>query len=304
LIEDFERLVNEIYSTVDKKFEGTEGGSTSSLVLLFTIRNRLISVSINLGDSPILLLNSSTANKVLETSYDCTWENIDEYTKVVENCNANGKKPPQAIYGRYNTPGSKRLPNILEKDKPFPLYKFVNGKPTFDKDTYDAFTLALSRYDVPGGTQTSKYMTVQRLEGTQWHDFKQLEGYETTNWGSTVSYDVPYQISGSIQVSRSFGDFHLKRCFPVIREPSIYIHELEEDFVGMFITMSDGLADCLYNFEICEKVMYDLTAQELSEKLMKDMITKMLTTREFIVKDGKPTWDDCSISIIKISSTV
>lgn len=280
--EKLQTLFNIIYDAIDESLKLCSSGTTTSIVLIY---NKKKIVSVNLGDSTIALMDK----EINFLSKSCNWEDISEYKLFVENCLKKDIEPCPIVIGRYNLDFAN-IKNPYNAYEPFNMYKIdSNGNIEYDKLQIKTFVKQSKKFfKLVGGSQGLKKMTYQERVDDNWVDVEPYEGYEHTNWGSVLSL----QQLGSIQISRVLGDKHLKRKYPLSNQPIIDIIDIEENYNGYLLIMSDGIYDAWYNHELLQFVnSYD--GNNLSESIIDETINKL----------DLDFWDDGSIITLKIISS-
>jgi serine/threonine protein phosphatase PrpC len=283
-ITEFEKVIKENYMKINNIFINELSGTTSTFVIITIIDNKSFIITINLGDSPSIIINSKTG-KVTQTHWNCSWDDEHEYNNIINYCSKQNIKPPKVIAGRFNTKSGKKLNNTFLQDSPFIIY---NREPIINEPHIKALILESWNQNKIGGFQSVRKMTKQMYihKEQKWVDILPIEGYEHKNYGATPLINN----EGLCQITRSFGDVLQKKY--VLQYPNIYIHELSEDDECYVIVMSDGLSDKVYYYQLSEKCLkyHNLSVKEIVENI----ITEVYESAGGYIRD------DVSIALCRI----
>ena len=264
-IKEFEELINQNYMKINNIFINELSGTTSTFVIITIINNKSFIITINLGDSPAIIINSNTG-KVIQTYWNCSWDDEHEYQNIINYCYKKNITPPKVIAGRFNTKSGKKLNNTFIQDSPFIIY---DREPIINEFHVKALILESWNHNKIGGFQSIRKMTKQMYfhEEKKWVDILPIDGYEHKNYGATPLIND----EGLCQTTRSFGDALQKKY--VLQNPNIYIHELSENDECYVIVMSDGLSDKIYYYQLSEKCLkyHNLDVKEIVENIIKEV---------------------------------
>jgi len=214
-----EELLREVFRELDERLCAAfplDGGSTLTVVVVWTGEEETTVACANVGDSEAVLVQDGSA-RLLST--DHTWENPQEYAAYLERARRRGVRPLPACYGPRQV-------------RSVPVYEEGSAEVSED-NARKVFRKMAEEHRCVGGNQSLRKM-LRVVDGQT----VPMEGYLHTNWGATVD---------NVQISRSIGDASQKGT--VLRsDPSMSCVRVggEEVFVVLY---SDGVGDLLY---VCE----------------------------------------------------
>jgi serine/threonine protein phosphatase PrpC len=300
---------NRIFTNMRDTCAGLDSGSTVTIAILFIERGNRYVLSMNVGDSPCIIIDNKTG-RVIKLSQDHNWDNPIEYGKYRDYCRAMGIEPHRACYNRFNNGGL----TIIDKDgeeKPFLIYK--EGSIDIDEDNRDyVWKKITERSSIQpfGGTQShARYVEqVQDTDG-KWYDYGPALEHAHENWGST-NIDKGYK---SLQMTRSIGD----DIFELDHKPSITLFRVPPDMGNITIMLgSDGVFDTGFCYEfgnIVKQIVeqeLDITGQDIATYMIDYILSLQkvgLTTRITNTVIGgvprsviQPTWDDISVVVCRM----
>lgn len=296
---------NRIFTNMRDTCAGLDSGSTVTIAILFIERGNRYVLSMNVGDSPCIIIDNKTG-RVIKLSQDHNWDNPIEYLKHCDFRKAKGIEPDKACYHRFNNGGI----TIIDKDgeeKPFIIYKKDSADIDEDNRNY-VWQKITERYSIQpfGGIQShARYVEqVQDTDG-KWYDYGPALEHAHENWGST---NVVEKGKKSIQMTRSIGD----EDFELDHKPSIILFQLPPDMTDITIMLgSDGVFDTGFFYEFGDIVKQ--IVEQKSDSTGHDIATYMIDYVLSLQKSGlttritntvisgvprsviQPTWDDISV---------
>ena len=284
------------------------GGATLTvwMVLQDNRTGRIFVVTSNVGDSPLLLIQTS-CGRVGEMTTRHSWDSIQERRVHNKACIEAGVPIPVVIYARWNTEGRRTIRDPQGRFSPLRMYKTDDKIDEIDEANRDHVVKMLRAMGKrPGGVQSRirKLQRVRRRGSSEWED-DVLEGTGHENFGSTpLEFDETRGIvDGGPQMTRSVGDQRYKRYkrpahdnIPYMTAaPSVSILECWGATHFALVGFSDGPGDALYSSEFGERTQEyfekhkEGNAQGLADHLMEAV------QREGSFFFGTPRWDDLSM---------
>lgn len=192
----------------------THSGSTYVQMLFHQWEHRRWVITVNVGDSEALLVDSNT---VLQCSVAHNWDNYDVYRRYVSNCTV---PPHNVCYNRWNASSKYKTSGPDGLYEPIMLYDTLYRP---DMGTAAFVQQKMARRQYPYGTQSVRMPT---------------HAYE--NWGSCVCVDN----KALGQLITCYGDQDEHRVTGVPYDMvHIYIHELSATEDVYAIVQSDGVSN-------------------------------------------------------------
>ena len=280
------------------------GGATLTVwvVLQDNRTGRIFVVTSNVGDSPLLLIQTS-CGRVGEMTTRHSWDSIQERRVHNKACIEAGVPIPEVIYARWNTEDRQTIPDPQGRFSPIRMFKGSTDEiDEVNRDHVVKMVRAMGKR--PGGVQSRirKLQRIRRRGSSEWED-DVLEGTGHENYGSTpLEFDERRGVmDGGPQMTRSIGDRRYKgnkgstRVPYMTAAPSVSILECWGATHFALVGFSDGPGDALYSSEFGELTQTYFekhvggNAQGLADHLMESV------QREGSFFFGTPRWDDLSM---------
>lgn len=208
-----ERDLRELVKSFLVSAPDTRSGATYVQMLCHQWRHRRWVITINVGDSEALLVDSSS---VLQCSVAHNWDDRDVYKRYMNTC---ASTPQPVCYNRWNA-GKLTMTGPNNSREPILLYD-ARGVPVWENAQFVSNKLARRNY--PFGTQSVR-----------------MPSHAYENWGSCVC--VNNKALGQLVVS--FGDQGERSktgaSYDMIH---VYVHELGPDEDVTAIVQSDGVSN-------------------------------------------------------------
>ncbi|EKU22197.1 hypothetical protein NGA_0170700 [Nannochloropsis gaditana CCMP526] len=307
---------------LEKELQSPTGGTTGSTVQLLALTGKVFGVVSNVGDSPVLLVETRTGRVQVLTGRHA-WDNPEERQRYLARCARMGVMPREVVYGRINC-GGMRMTDRNGTQEPLLMYK--PGSSEVCTETRDWLCEQVEkRYrNSIGGSQSIRRMVLERLkageeEGGEWEVFKALEGHGHMNWGATVLVNG----EGKIQMTRSLGDRQEKRAAYIWAEPDVAVFEVGPGEDWTVVACSDGVGDMWYFHELGALATAFFAKKDeaggeggegggaqliLEETIERGEVTPGygVAPRVFSVVRGeglkRPLWDDLSVHCARIQT--
>ncbi len=194
----------------------THSGATYVQMLFHQWEHRRWVITVNVGDSEALLIDSKT---VLQCSVAHNWDNYDVYRRYVTNCTGT---PQNVCYNRWNASSKYKTSGPDGLYEPIMVYDALYRP---DQQTAAFVQQKMARKNYPYGTQSVRMPT---------------HVYE--NWGSCVC--VNNRALG--QLVSCYGDQDERQLTGVPYDMvHIYIHELSADEDVYAVVQSDGVSNSM-----------------------------------------------------------
>jgi len=269
------------------------GGTTATVCMII---NRQHCVTLNVGDTPAMLIQEDGSFEMLTASHSADSE--EEYTRYCAHCSKLGVKPASFVYSRFNCDGGPRLPGPDGNFRPIPIFALENERPV----PIEANCEYVASLGYHGGIQTVRKHVVTDDTGKAIGTVREKRH---CNWGSTVG--------GGPQNTRTLGDFGEKELLHLDAEPSISVATIDRRR-GMcwLIVATDGVTDAHWFEDIAKQVVQRAVdegkcdAQDLCSGLIQDTLQnargEKWPFKQDMNKAGDrveyPAWDDLSVTLI------
>jgi serine/threonine protein phosphatase PrpC len=210
-----EEQVRDVVQTRLIEAPDTRSGATYVQMLLHAYQQRRWVITINVGDSEALLVDSKT---VLQCSVAHNWDNYDVYRRYASVVSA----PRNVCYNRWNASSKYRTSGPEGLYEPIMLYDALYRP---DMATAAFVQQKMARRNYPYGTQSIRMPT-----------------YAYENWGSCVCVDN--KALGQLVACYGDKDEREKTGVPYDMV-HVYIHELAADDDVYAIVQSDGVSNSM-----------------------------------------------------------
>lgn len=210
-----EEQVRDVVRTRLIEAPDTRSGATYVQMLFHAYRHRRWVITINVGDSEALLVDSKT---VLQCSVAHNWDNYDVYRRYVSVVST----PRNVCYNRWNASSKYRTSGPEGLYEPIMLYDALYRP---DMATAAFVQQKMARRNYPYGTQSIRMPT-----------------YTYENWGSCVCVDN--KALGQLMACYGDKDEREKTGVPYDMV-HVYIHELTADDDVYAIVQSDGVSNSM-----------------------------------------------------------
>ena len=210
-----EEQVRDVVRTRLIEAPDTRSGATYVQMLFHAYQHRRWVITINVGDSEALLVDSKT---VLQCSVAHNWDNYDVYRRYVSVVST----PRNVCYNRWNASSKYRTSGPEGLYEPIMLYDALYRP---DMATAAFVQQKMARRNYPYGTQSIRMPT-----------------YAYENWGSCVCVDN--KALGQLMACYGDKDEREKTGVPYDMV-HVYIHELTADDDVYAIVQSDGVSNSM-----------------------------------------------------------
>lgn len=264
-------MIHRFFERVDKEYR-CAGGSTCSVVLVLTYKDRTYLLTCNVGDSPIWLADEGRLFPLYD---DHAWDSAHEYRDYMTRCERMGLVPREVVMGRFNCGGG-----MIARDdgtyRPFRLYK--DGTVDLNEAELDEFETKKTIVENMGGLQSVRRKMDYRILPDGDVEMRPNRATRHENWGCTplippaeaILYHNALTMTGmgGLQMTRSFGDRAHKASCHVHVTPSIHFIELRKPVV--VIVCSDGVDDALWRHQLASMAVKDVSAESQAQAILKE----------------------------------
>jgi len=290
-------MIHRFFERVDQEYRRI-GGSTCSVVLVLTYKDRTYLLACNVGDSPIWLADG---DRLFPLYDDHAWDSSREYRDYLDRCDRMGLAPREVVMGRFNCGGG-----MIARDdgtyRPFRLYK--EGTADLNEGELDEFETKKTIVKNMGGLQSVRRKLDYRADGGR-TETRPIRASRHENWGCTplippaeaILYHNSLTMTGmgGLQMTRSFGDRSHKASCHVHATPSIHFIELRKPV--SVIVCSDGIDDALWRHQLSSMAgAADVSPETRTQAILKEACyhgSSRLHRSSFL-------HDDCSLVVAHI----